>query len=98
MWVTYSIFLAPIRPVASLVQREVRSRLEACHEEAVQQPRKCVKCGKIILSIAFSHWYELSLQIHALNCIGTAFCFCTQYNTGIPSDPCPDLQLPALHL
>ena len=29
-------FLAPIRSVASLVQREVQSRLEACHAEAVQ--------------------------------------------------------------
>ena len=41
-------FLAPIRPVARLVQREVQSHLEACHAEAVQQLRKCVKCGKII--------------------------------------------------
>jgi len=36
-----------IRPVASLVQREVQSRLEAFHAEAIQQPRKCVKCGKL---------------------------------------------------
>jgi len=29
-------FLAPIRPVANLVQREVQSHLEACHAEVVQ--------------------------------------------------------------
>ena len=55
-----STFSKVHRPIASLVRRVVRSCLEACHTEAVQQPRKRAKCRKIILAIVFSHQYELS--------------------------------------
>jgi len=91
--------MAPhIWPIASLVQRGVESPLEAYRIEAVQQPRKRSKYGKIILAIAFSHRHELSWQLHAMHCTGTAFCFRAQHNTGFSFDPCPDLQLPTLHL
>jgi len=56
------------RPVASLVRRGVRSRLEACHTEAVQQPRKHAKCRKIIFWPSFS---VISMSSHS------NFMFCT---------------------
>jgi len=54
------------KPLSQSCTEGVQSRLEACHTEAVQQLRKCKKCGKIILAM---HSTTLAfLLIPALTC------------------------------
>ena len=65
--------------------------------------RGCTTADKLCeawnsLATVFSHQQELSLQLYASYCTGTAFCFCAQYDTGFCFDSCHDLSyLPCIY-
>ena len=87
----YSYTQTHIRPIANLVQREVRSHQVACHVETARDLRNCAKCRKLFF---FCHHFQSSewaivatsyFVLHWHHLLLTCQCICSSYVTLVSS-------------